>query len=160
MRLTTELLFGTGAALFVALLVVLFFRARTAAQRRVVARPATRGPATLRFTCARCTEQFNHTKRTLGAWEKGTRRFYCNACHGKWRDAQPIPPMKGTGAATSGAYGEVGRRDEKTAAFGKASTRSAGPYSVAGGSGKGCLGVAMLLVAVPFAFVLLIVQYA
>lgn len=155
MRLTTELLFGTGAALFVALLVVLFFRARTAAQRRVVARPATRGPATLRFTCARCTEQFNHTKRTLGAWEKGTRRFYCNACHGKWRDAQPTPTVQETGA-----YGEAGRRSEAVPAFGKVSARNAGPYAGRAGSGKGCLGAIVLLIAVPFAFVLVIVQYA
>ena len=159
MRLTPELLVGLGAALFAAFLIALFLRARIT-RRRVAERPASRGPASLRFTCARCAEQFHHTKRTFGAWEKGTRRFYCNACHGKWRDAQPTPPTKETGAATFGMYGEAGRRGEAATPFGKASTRSAGPYSAPSGSSKGCLGVAVLLIAVPVVFVLIIVQYA
>ena len=159
MQLTPELLIGLGAFLFAALLVVLFFRARTV-RRRVVERPASRGPANLRFTCARCYEQFNHTKRTLGAWEKGTRRFYCNACHGKWRDAQPTPPAKESSTATTGAYGEAGGRSETAPAFGKASTRGAGRFPARAGSAKGCLGAVVLLIAVPVTFILVVVQYA
>lgn len=50
---------------------------------------SSKGPGNMRFVCARCNGEFNHTKRTVAAWEKGNHRAFCDACHKKWRDNQP-----------------------------------------------------------------------
>ena len=85
---------------------------------RIVGRHASGdGPANLRYTCAGCAAKFTHTRRTLLAWRKGRRSFYCKACHTKWRGHVPL------------AKGRLVR------------TREPAP--------AGCLGVALLLVAVP-----------
>jgi|SRR6185369_3456599 hypothetical protein len=55
-----------------------------------------RGPSNLHFVCAGCKGQFTHTKRTVAAWERGTRRFFCNSCHKSWREAQPPPSQQGS----------------------------------------------------------------
>ena len=47
------------------------------------------GPQSVRFTCAKCSKEFNHTRRTIAAWEKGSRRIFCNGCHKKWIDSRP-----------------------------------------------------------------------
>ena len=95
MQITPELLVGLGITIAIAI-VLLAFRAR-AARRRRIQRPVSRGPANLHVTCAGCSEQFTHTKRTLGGWEKGTRHFYCKTCHKKWCGSQfPQPPQSDT----------------------------------------------------------------
>ena len=58
------------------------------------------GPQDVRFTCAKCSKQFNHSRRTIVAWEKGSRRIFCNGCHKKWIDARP------DSATTSSAEGK------------------------------------------------------
>lgn len=147
MQIAPELRTGLGIAFFV-VLVLLFFRVRAARSRRAE-RPLSRGPANMRFTCAGCTELFTHTKRTLGAWEKGTRRFYCNACHTKWRGSRPLQSPDAQPAA--------GRRAEmpspRNPSYNTSGIRHAG-------SGGGCLGVVVLLIALPTAIVLVIAQYA
>jgi hypothetical protein len=60
------------------------------------ARGTARGPGNLHFVCAGCTGQFTHTKRTVAAWERGTRRFFCNSCHKSWREAQPPQSEQGS----------------------------------------------------------------
>jgi len=69
-------------------------RARTKRTRNV-GRPVSGGPKSLRYTCAGCSQQFTHSRRTLGAWTKGTRQFYCNACHTKSRGSHPAPAAQG-----------------------------------------------------------------
>ncbi len=38
------------------------------------------------YTCSDCGTAMPHNKRTIAAWEKGVRNFYCRSCHGKWRE--------------------------------------------------------------------------
>lgn len=157
MLLTPELLAGLAVVFIIIVVALLFFRTR-AGRTRIVQMPVSRGPANLRFTCAGCSEQFTHTKRTLGAWEKGTRRFYCNACHTKWRGSHPSQPAQGGGTATPGAQPEAGRRAEAFSPAGSVSTRRIGPQPARAGSGSGCLGFMVLLIAVPVAIVFVVVS--
>ena len=55
-------------------------------------RSPSRGPNNLHFVCAGCNGQFTHTKRTVSAWERGSRRFFCDSCHRSWREANPGAP--------------------------------------------------------------------
>lgn len=156
---TPELLIPLGAALFVVVLLLLL-RAR-AARNRGGQRVVSRGPANLRFVCAGCEGQFNHSRRTLGAWEKGTRRFYCNPCHTKWRashPAQPAQPVRAGATETTGSHPRT-RRSEP-ASVGSGSTSRTRFQAARSGSGSGCLGTVLLLVAVPIALGFLAVQYA
>ena len=59
-----------------------------ATRTRNVGRPVADGPTNLRFTCAGCSQQFTHSRRTLAAWRKGGRQFLCNACNTKRRGNQ------------------------------------------------------------------------
>ena len=158
MQLTPEVIAGFGAA-FAIVVALLFIRAR-AKRSRGVQRPLSRGPASIRFVCAGCSEQFTHSKRTLGAWEKGTRRFYCNACHTKWRGSHAPHTVQRDGAANSDAQRASGRRAERPLPVGATSNQHAGAEPVRGGSGGGCLGAAVLLIAAPVAIVLVVVHYA
>lgn len=83
MRLSLELIIAAvGTAAFV--IGLLFLRGK-ATRTRNVGRPVTSGPASLRYNCAGCAQKFTHSRRTLADWKRGTRRFYCNACHTKRR---------------------------------------------------------------------------
>jgi hypothetical protein len=158
MRLTPEVLVALAAALVVAV-VLLFLRAR-AARNRGSQRPVSRGPANLRFVCAGCEGQFNHTRRTLGAWEKGTRRFYCNACHTKWRGSHPAQLAQSNSTQSAGAGAGGSRREERAPDGGSFSASRRDLQPARSGSGGGCLGAAILLVAVPVALAFVVAQYA
>ena len=154
-----ELLVPLAVALIVIVLFVLA-RGRTR-QNRAPERQSARGPANLSFICAGCDEQFTHTKRTLGAWEKGTRKFYCNACHTKWRTSHPTEPVQGT--ATGRAVAQQPRpaqASESPPSLGSRLHSSSSNHSPRARAGSGCLGAALLLLAIPVAVVVLIVQYA
>ena len=157
MLLTPELLIGLGAA-FAIVVVLLLFRAR-AARGNNVQRPVFRGPPNMRFTCVGCSEQFTHTKRTIGAWEKGTRRFYCNACHTKWRGSHPLQSIQENSAVNSGVR-HANRGGKPISSADTVSTAHTSFRSVRGGSGSGCLGVMVLLIAVPIVVTFVVAQYA
>ncbi|WP_303289871.1 hypothetical protein [Marinobacter sp. SS5-14b] len=40
------------------------------------------------YACSGCGVQVKHSRRTISAWERGARSFYCKSCHGKWREVQ------------------------------------------------------------------------
>ena len=82
MQFTPELLFAAAIAAVAFLAGVLVLRGRAKRTRSVGLRVAG-GPANLRFTCKGCSGQFTHSRRTLHAWHKGARQFYCKACHTK-----------------------------------------------------------------------------
>lgn len=88
MQIAPEILFAAavGVVVFLAGLVYLRLRAR---RTRSVGLRIANGPANLRFTCAGCSGQFTHSRRTIAAWNKGTRKFVCNACHTKWHGVLP-----------------------------------------------------------------------
>jgi hypothetical protein len=155
MQLAPELIAAVVAAVVLAV-GLLFLRAKTKRTRNV-GRPVSGGPANLRYTCAGCSQQFTHSRRTLGAWEKGTRQFYCNACHTKWRGSHPAQPAQG-GRASARAQGASRGRPQSPSPVTSASRASS--QLNRSGSGSGCLGIIALLVAVPVAIVFAVSQYA
>jgi len=88
MQIAPEILFAAavGVVAFLAGLVYLRLRGR---RTRSVGLRIANGPSNLRFTCAGCSGQFTHSRRTIAAWNKGTRKFVCNACHTKWHGVLP-----------------------------------------------------------------------
>lgn len=154
MQLPTELFIGAGLAAAVAVAIVV---RQLEKGGRGVQRPAPRGPANLRFTCAGCSEQFTHTRRTLGAWEKGTRRFYCNECHKKWRNSQPPQPLQREGSPGA-TYASLRRNGSGSSSPPFQQRTSARP--VKANAGSGCLGMLVLAVAVPIGLAFVVAQYA
>jgi hypothetical protein len=136
MQVTPELLFAAVVAAAAFLIGVVYLRSRTKRTRSVGLRIAD-GPANLRFACAGCSGQFTHSRRTLTAWKKGNRQFFCNACHTKWRGSHTL---RRAGGGPPGAIQL--RRD---------SARK---------SGAGCLGITILLVALPMALAYVVRRYA
>ena len=138
-------------AIAFAVLVVLIIGALALARRasrRTRAHPSSesRAPASLHFVCAGCSERFPHTKRTVSAFERGTTRLFCNACHSKWaagRPRQQQPVVSREGLLSGGSVGT-----QATPAHSKGSPRhlSSSPRTRAP---SGCLGTAALLIALP-----------
>jgi hypothetical protein len=91
MQFAPEILFAAALAVVAFLAGLVYLRLRNRRTRSVGLRVAN-GPANLRFTCAGCSGQFTHSRRTLAAWNKGTRKFVCNACHTKWHGV--LPPRR------------------------------------------------------------------
>ena len=84
--LTAEFLLAVGVAAL-AFLIGVWYLHRRAKRTRSVGLRVEGGPSNLRYTCAGCSGQFTHSRRTLGAWQQGTRKFYCKACHTKAQGA-------------------------------------------------------------------------
>ena len=125
MPMQLSLGFLIAAIIAVAVLLVGAWCFKSGASRKAK-RPIVRGPSNMRFICARCSGQFTHTKRTVSAWEKGSRKVFCDACHKNWRNAQP--PRAQSNRPTNQARPE---------------------------SKSGCLGVCILVVAIPVALIAL-----
>ncbi|MEO8154412.1 MAG: hypothetical protein ABI605_15185 [Rhizobacter sp.] len=88
MSLTPELIFAMAVAAIAFLAGVLYFRLHPR-RTRSVGRVVSRQPANLRFTCKGCSQEFTHSRQTLNAWQKGTRQFFCKACHTKRLHERP-----------------------------------------------------------------------
>jgi hypothetical protein len=88
MQFSPEILFAAAMAVVAFLAGLVYLRLRGRRTRSVGLRVAN-GPTNLRFTCAGCSGQFTHSRRTISAWNKGTRKFICNACHTKWHGVLP-----------------------------------------------------------------------
>src|SRR5262245_36759174 len=73
------------------------------------------------FKCSRCSATAAHTPRTIEAWRAGKTKFFCNACHTQWVRSQPSRPQAG-GGSHRGRAGNAG-----------------------------CLGIVVLLIALPTA---------
>jgi len=158
MRFEPELLAALiAAAIFVVGL--LFLRGR-ANRTRNVGRPVSGGPTNLRFTCAGCSQQFTHSRRTLGAWEKGTRRFYCNACHTKWLGSRPSQSTQRSGPAGSGAQGPGGRASQSPSSARTPPVKGNRARSDRAASATGCLGVVVVLITLPAVVVIMVSRYA
>lgn len=135
------------ALLFVGVLVL----ARRASRRNQRQRSSrSRAPRDLHFVCAGCSERFPHTKRTVGAFERGTTRLFCNACHSKWVAGRPRQQQSvGSGERLSG--GSSGSAHAAQSRLG-ASVDHLRPLPQARAP-SGCLGTALVLVALPLVLV-------
>ena len=90
MQWAPEFIFAAAVTAVAFLGGALYLRSR-AGRTRSVGRPVAAEPTNLRFKCKGCSQQFTHSRQTLGAWQKGTRQFYCKACHTKRRGERPPP---------------------------------------------------------------------
>ena len=158
MNLSMELLAGIATAILVLLaLVVLLKRGgKTSSHRTAI----SRGPSNLRFICKGCSSQFTHSKRTIDAYEKGSRSFFCNSCHSKWRETNPAKPAVPHANAkiepTAGTV-NVGR------AVGNSNVRSSFNQNTRQSSiksGSGCLGATLLIIVIPIALITIAARYA
>jgi len=151
MSVTVEIV---SAAVGVLLALVALVAWRKSAGRSSAAKGRVfRGPSEMYFTCARCSAQVAHTKRTIAAWEKGSRRIFCDACHKKWRTAQPpqeAPYGASAGVASRASAGTTSRGLSNEA---RASRTQSPAYASESKGPRGCLGVALIMVLVPIAIV-------
>ena len=134
------------AVLIVLVIGVLVLARRTSRRARVQPSSASRTPASLHFVCSGCSERFPHTKRTISAFERGTNRMFCHACHSKWVAGRPRQQQ--SVASKEGLSGESRARTQATHGRSEGSPRhlSSSPRARAP---SGCLGTAALLVALP-----------
>lgn len=154
MQFSDNTLLMIGGASVALILLIAIARAKSK-QTRKTTRPASRGPASMQFICAGCSQQFTHTKRTVAAWEKGTRRFFCNACHQKWRGSRP--PQEAQTSGSVGSPGHVPQSAPVSPASASVAARAFTKQSVQARystheSRSGCLGVAVLFVVLPVIF--------
>lgn len=143
-----------AALAFVAGLVIVRTRGRQT--RTKGGRARVRGPANLRFTCANCTKQFTHSRRTLLAYEQGSRQFFCNACHTRWRGSQSVLQNRTHGPGELLARREAQRAEQDK--LSEAAKRVAAPSPDAARR-RGCLGAVALLVAAPAVLAWAVVHY-
>ena len=147
MQLSAELAVAV-AALFAVAVGFAIWRRRSGRASAAKA-PSYRGPTSMHFTCAGCSGQFPHTKRTVAAWEKGSRRVFCDACHKKWRNARPPE-------ARSSSLGENAVQRPAVGTF--TPTRPAAAHSSDNTGRSGCLGVVLLLLFVPVVLLAVVVN--
>jgi len=136
--LLSPLALGFAGAVLLVLVAAFVFRTWRS-RSGTSARSTSRGPSKLHFVCAGCKGQFVHTKRTVAAWERGTRRFFCNSCHKSWREAQPPQSQQGSqsiGGVPVSANARTGRGGRGA---GLAPARS------------GCLSVIVVVLVLPIA---------
>ena len=84
MSFSVEFLFAAAVAVAAFLVGVLIVRSRARRTRSVGLKP-TAQPKNLRYKCVGCGGRFTHSRRTLGAWQRGERNFHCKACMTKAR---------------------------------------------------------------------------
>jgi hypothetical protein len=151
MSVTVEIVAAIVGGL-VALVAVVVWRKRSgrssAAKGRVF-----RGPSEMYFNCARCSARVAHTKRTIAAWEKGSRRIFCDACHKKWRNAQPPQEAPYGASASVASRAGAGATSRAVSNEARASDAQAPAYASESKAPRGCLGVALIIALVPIAIV-------
>ena len=132
----------------VALLLVFAFIARKS--RSGAQQPVSRSgaPANLHFTCAKCSQRFPHTKRTVAAFERGTKRLFCGACHSTWAANRP-QQQRPSSAALHGPRVPGEALQARTNAASLLAGSSSAKFNARPRSSSGCLGAALLIVAVP-----------
>jgi LSD1 subclass zinc finger protein len=108
-----------------------------------------RGPSNLRFTCANCTKQFTHSRRTLLTYEQGARQFFCSACHTRWRGSQSVIQNRTHGPGEMLARRDAQQAKQTQLAEAAKRVQPPAPVSADPGAKRGCLGLAALLVAAP-----------
>ena len=91
-----EQIIGGGlAVIFIIFLVARFFPKAT--------------PKETHFRCWRCGTSCRHHERTIKAWRNKKTKFFCQSCHRKWLESQPIKVQNqhslSGGRAPSGCLG-------------------------------------------------------
>lgn len=153
MHFSPELLAGIAGAILVLIIFITSRKNRGSPKNHP--RTVSRGPSNLKFVCKGCSNPFAHSKRTVGAYEKGARSFFCNSCHAKWRESNPSKTMDSEinrRTSTPITNHPTGNKEQPTRA-----SRDFNPSSAK--SGNGCLGATLLLIAVPIALISVAAKY-
>jgi len=133
------------------LVAVVLLRLRNSGRRVETLRPKARGPGSLNYACARCSAEVTHTRRTLAAWEKGSRRFFCNSCHKNWRDAQPAREQQDRQPASPSIESRAASRAAPQSGY------SPTPRGLAPAR-SGCFTVILILVLMPAGTVVIVLS--
>lgn len=168
MLLDNNFLMILGGALVLIAIVVVVVRA-TNASTQTGARPTARGPSDIQFICAGCSQRFAHTRRTVGAWEKGTRRFFCDGCHKSWRTSRPQQKAeagrqqspKGEASASAPIPAKLAQANQRAAnreVLSNQTSQRARNRSELSNSRSGCLGISIFLIAVPIVLLFAVLQ--
>jgi hypothetical protein len=59
------------------------------------------------FKCSRCNAVSRHTERTIKAWRNHKTRFFCQACHAKWLESQPLRVREQFSSGKGGCLGVI-----------------------------------------------------
>ena len=163
------LIAGIVGVTLVLLVVAALVRKRSANAPSKIRRSQPSGPDNLNYVCAGCGGQFDHSRRTIAAWERGTRRFYCNVCHKKWRNQQPPldtpppfrAPVQGGRSLPSSVRAPVqsGRPLPSSAGAYTTTSGRAQPAAASRSGRSGCLTIVVLTILLPLV-VLLVATYA
>jgi len=129
-------------AIGAAVIVIAFLLSRSTRSKPPVQRTTSpyTGPASVNFNCAGCGQQFKHTKRTIAAWKKGSRRISCNGCHKNWRDTNPVP------RAVNEPFPQPPSKQSAQKVHDESPDR---PTYTASQSRSGCLGVIAFFIFIP-----------
>lgn len=139
-----------GVVGIVALVIVFLVWRRNAVRSSRANGRSYRGPTDMHFTCAGCSGRFAHTRRTVAAWEKGSRRVFCDACHKQWRNAQPpqvAPQVAPPRPAIASSHQSAGARSVPAQAARAHHTIHPSESKAPGG----CLGMVLLVSFIPVA---------
>lgn len=145
MQFSNNVFLIVGGALIAIIFLIAIVRTSSKKIRRTT-RPTSRGPASMQFVCAGCSQQFMHTKRTVAAWEKGTRRFYCNTCHQKWRGSRPPQELQASSPVSAPSQAPASRARDSDV---RSSVRTSHSFTE---SRSGCLGITVIFIALPVIF--------
>ena len=108
----------------------------------------TSGPANLHFVCAGCSAQVTHSRRTIGAWEKGYPPVLLQQL--PHRVAQQATPARYSDQPALQAQSEKRTPSRSPGAASTSSARQA-PRSGLAPARSGCFTVIVVLVAIPTA---------
>ena len=133
------------AVLVVVLILVALLFGRSRRRPSATSLRSSKATPDLQFVCAGCSLRFPHTRRTVTAFERGSNRLFCNACHSKW--ASKRPAQQRSTASSEARASQQGQRAPQ------ASPVSRRP-SFAAKAPSGCLGAALLVAAVPLGLVI------
>ncbi len=75
--MTPEVIFGIALAAAIAIYLAAKFLPK-------------RKPAEKFFKCGRCNAVSPHNNRTIEAWRNNKTKFFCQPCHARWLQSQPI----------------------------------------------------------------------
>ena len=136
-----EKLMIAGGALLIALLLVFWLARRNRRGDAYHAAVRSGAPRDLQFVCTRCSQRVPHTRRTVAAFERGTTRLFCDTCHRQWAAGRPRRQLLSRSQSAD-------RPTDKQPSSHAPSSRGRAPRSNSKAP-SGCLGVSLLLVAVP-----------
>ena len=140
---------GLAVALVSLLVGARFKQSKSRSNERV----PMQGPASLKFSCSRCSVNTFHTRRTINAWQKGSRSFFCNNCHKNWREAQ-VPSNTPQSLVGRSATSRIAGQNPVWASHTRARQKTQSSAKA------GCFSILIFMVAIPALAIVAVLAYA